>query len=1568
MPLVGFTLHADGDGLLTLRLAAHHLLLDGGGVALLERDLGAALGMLAGPDTPEASAPLTVHTPPATPPERRTPDEHPAPDEWPALPQHPAPGAPATAAPDLTALRAAHAQEQHRCRSAVEPGRRAVRAALEALPPHFGASTRPAQSRAAATAQGTQPHSADAAARGVIASEACVGGEDYARLVAWASAVGVPLDSTVTAAAAAITAAQSGNPSMSLLHSVDPRFVSPECAQATCLVNTVWFPLQFPAFVSARELTRLCDRNIVRSRRRLWLREEVLRREFVARPDALATAVTVNYLDAPVAPELAPHLRSTPTIHAIGPVEGPTLQAVHDAARSRLLLRIWEPARRACGVAAEASAGARSAGPGEPDATPRSPAGTPPPPGEEPPGSAGVDAARIAHYLRTSSRDEFSQAPAAFLAGAWSPLPGGLPATEVSRWTQLPGFDREGLLRTRPGVRTWLQRLEDAAIPEGSVVVLPENLSPQRPVDALLAIHLHGSGYAPCPAGTKQVQQTVRALSDAGETVALARRTVDGHVQLTVCSPAPEPRHRGGEGAPGHPSTGAPATAATAPDRHAAAGRPKAAGAGGSDTAYYLPTSGTTGAPKLVGISHANLAAFLDAARTRYGWGRQDVIGQCASLTSDISVEEVFLAALVGARSEPAPAGALAQPTELLDWARRAGVTVLDLPTSVWHAITSAPPLLDAVARSGLRQIVIGGEAVDPAAARRWCGHNPAVEVLSTYGPTEATVVATSVRIGAPGATPPLDTAPDTTAVGEPLIAGSATVAFGELLLHGPAVGPGYAGRDSDAFGWIALPGQPPQRVFATRDRVTAHPLYADDAPPTGVGPSWHFAGRWDELAKVFGQRVDLHQVRRIAAGVPGIVDAYAEVRDGRLTVWVQPAELRSVGRPAPGGDAAPAAVQDAVPATAPAAHSTSESTGEPTSDLATDLTAVTPDDPVMAARRALAGKGIPVSRVLATQRVSRDERGRVLEAVPLPTDSPGQNRGGGTQGLPGTASPQSTGSLQSAPAPQDRAGVTATGDAPAPPPSGEGPTQTHHEAPHGASPEDADLAAALAALWSRELGFAVPPEASLIDLAVPSLDLIRLLPGTRDLLGGDPSIRDLLSHPRALSLVTALRARKATTAGGQAHAGDTAPAVTHPAPARPAFGGPAFGGPAPGGPAPGGNRLPQSPPSTTPALPTGAHRRVALLGATGSVGSAVLRRWLDQADSKKGSHLVVVLRSTAPDAELWRRARNHPGVTLLERCGTWNAGDLAIADALGQHRVTEVLNCAGSVSTALGRAELDAVNVNLPAWLAECCEHLGAGLTHLSSTVVAERFERPVVTAAGQAHFDYAESKIAGERVLAGREHVRMVRLPRVLPTPGSGRSDALLSLLQVCARLGSYPLVDVTEDVVTAEQVAEELLRPDPGRDVSPHDASPHDEATTNAAPTDAASTATARPTRPGARLDVYRGREVHYPELLPRVAARGLPLAHWRQELDRSDLPRSHPATWGLMDQWARLAQVFQQRPWSTIETRTLPYRQVRSFPVGAQLSCADLLARAEIPGAGGPSRLGEGQGAPGARGLK
>ncbi|WP_413470059.1 amino acid adenylation domain-containing protein, partial [Pseudomonas syringae] len=159
---------------------------------------------------------------------------------------------------------------------------------------------------------------------------------------------------------------------------------------------------------------------------------------------------------------------------------------------------------------------------------------------------------------------------------------------------------------------------------------------------------------------------------------------------------------------------------------------------------YVMYTSGSTGKPKGVMVEHRSVCSQIGALQERYGLNPQDRVLQFATMTFDMSVEEIFGALLSGAalvlRSDAWIAGTAAFASLCEQYA----ITVANLPTVFWQQISRDA---DVPLPACLRQFMIGGEAVGKQAVAQWFereGHRPAL--FNAYGPTEATVNA-SIRL-----------------------------------------------------------------------------------------------------------------------------------------------------------------------------------------------------------------------------------------------------------------------------------------------------------------------------------------------------------------------------------------------------------------------------------------------------------------------------------------------------------------------------------------------------------------------------------------------------------------------------------------------------------------------------------------------------------------------------------------------------------------------------------------------------------------------------------------------------
>ncbi|MFD8143178.1 amino acid adenylation domain-containing protein [Streptomyces sp. NPDC059708] len=274
----------------------------------------------------------------------------------------------------------------------------------------------------------------------------------------------------------------------------------------------------------------------------------------------------------------------------------------------------------------------------------------------------------------------------------------------------------------------------------------------------------------------------------------------------------------------------------------------------GPDDAYVIYTSGSTGTPNGVVVGQDALAHFTAGATEVYGITAEDRVLQFAPLHFDASVEEVFCTLGAGATLVLREDEMLDVPGLLAGCAAH-GITVLDLPTAYWHELAHAVSAGLAELPPSLRTVVIGGEAALPERVARWAAavDPERVRLLNTYGPTEATVVATVADLSryAGGPVP----------IGTPLPGVRAAVVDGELWLLGGGLARGYLGRPELTERRFARLGG--ERAYRTGDLVRVR----EDGL---LG----FEGRADDEVKINGHRVDPASVESVLSGHPAVREA----------------------------------------------------------------------------------------------------------------------------------------------------------------------------------------------------------------------------------------------------------------------------------------------------------------------------------------------------------------------------------------------------------------------------------------------------------------------------------------------------------------------------------------------------------------------------------------------------------------------------------------------------------------------------------------------------------------------
>lgn len=288
--------------------------------------------------------------------------------------------------------------------------------------------------------------------------------------------------------------------------------------------------------------------------------------------------------------------------------------------------------------------------------------------------------------------------------------------------------------------------------------------------------------------------------------------------------------------------------------------------------AYVVFTSGSSGEPKGVEISRGALAHFATVARASYGIGASDRVLQFAPLGFDACVEEIFVSLLAGATLVLRDDAALQSIEAFLASCRASRITVLDLPTAYWHELARAAGERGLAAPETLKLVIIGGEAASAAHARSWKRVCPHARLLNTYGPSEATVVATFAEITGQETELPIGRALlGVTAVVVPDGDAEDGLVRGELHLAGPTLANGYRGRpDLTRERFVTLPGI--GRAYRTGDRV--------EQRPTG---ELLFRGRVDDDVKISGCRIAPAEVERTLTQHPLVEAAvvWGEAHEG---------------------------------------------------------------------------------------------------------------------------------------------------------------------------------------------------------------------------------------------------------------------------------------------------------------------------------------------------------------------------------------------------------------------------------------------------------------------------------------------------------------------------------------------------------------------------------------------------------------------------------------------------------------------------------------------------------------
>lgn len=290
-------------------------------------------------------------------------------------------------------------------------------------------------------------------------------------------------------------------------------------------------------------------------------------------------------------------------------------------------------------------------------------------------------------------------------------------------------------------------------------------------------------------------------------------------------------------------------------------------GAKPSDLAYVIYTSGSTGRPKGVMVEHRHALNFLIGMIGAWRVTPDDRVLQFASLNFDVSVMDMFMTLLAGARAVLASPETLLSPPRLADLMRDRRVTFACMPPAIVN-------LLSGQDFPDLRLVLSAGEELSGELVRKWL--RPGLEFYNGYGPTEAAIGSCYSLIDGTVFPPPIGRPkPNYQAYVldrhlNPVPVGVA----GELHVGGAGVTRGYLNRPElteERFIPDPFSGKPGARLYKTGDLVRRMP-----------DGNLVFLGRIDGQVKIRGLRVELGEIETALVTHPAVAQAVVVLAEDR--------------------------------------------------------------------------------------------------------------------------------------------------------------------------------------------------------------------------------------------------------------------------------------------------------------------------------------------------------------------------------------------------------------------------------------------------------------------------------------------------------------------------------------------------------------------------------------------------------------------------------------------------------------------------------------------------------------
>jgi D-alanine--poly(phosphoribitol) ligase subunit 1 len=289
----------------------------------------------------------------------------------------------------------------------------------------------------------------------------------------------------------------------------------------------------------------------------------------------------------------------------------------------------------------------------------------------------------------------------------------------------------------------------------------------------------------------------------------------------------------------------------------------------GETIAYIMFTSGSTGVPKGVAVTHQNVLHLIAWGHERFAITELDNFANLSPMYFDNSVFDFYVGLFSGASLSPIHRSLLSKPYELVPYVNARACTIwFSVPSALMYLKTMKAIALGTLPL--LRTIAFGGEGYPKAELKKLydCFSGQA-ELVNVYGPTECTCICSAHTLS-PDDFQDLDGLPTLGHLNSNfdyriLDEDDQDAAEGELCLIGPNVAAGYFNdpeRTTAAFFSITDANRFMKRMYRTGDLVNE------------VGGLLHFVGRKDNQIKHMGYRIELEEIENALVTLPQVDQA----------------------------------------------------------------------------------------------------------------------------------------------------------------------------------------------------------------------------------------------------------------------------------------------------------------------------------------------------------------------------------------------------------------------------------------------------------------------------------------------------------------------------------------------------------------------------------------------------------------------------------------------------------------------------------------------------------------------